>query len=221
MASKTKDELDKTLDQIKTDVFTSLSNIQLLSDLSTLIDENNRVVMGNPVLFKSLIREFQLSLSIKLERILENGPDKENINHAIDLAKYFQHSLKDEDKEASLSKAFHLIAEVKDSDTTKHNREFRNNIYAHSARDKSTLKGLAIKYDDYKATYEKLGEALNLISGAYFSKGTVMRIVSDDRTIDQFRSLEKAEEALIHLEVYDSEHPAINHIDKLKKKKND
>lgn len=216
--SKTKDELDKTVDQIKTDVFTSLSNIQMLSDLSVLIDEKNRVVMSNPVLFKSLMREFQLSLSIKLERILENGPDKENINHAIDLAKYFQHSLSDKDK-SDLEKAFGLIDEVKASDTAKHNKEFRNNVYAHAAKDKSSLQGLVIKYDDYRTIYEKLGEALNLISGAYFSKGTAMRIVSDDHTVDQFRGLEKAEASLMHLEVYDAEHPAINHIDKLKGRK--
>lgn len=222
MTAKTLNELDEVVDQLKTDVFTSLTNIQLLNDLNVLIEEQNRVVMVNPVLFKSMLREFQLSFSIKLERIVEDGKEKANINHVSELVKYFQRSVKDESKKANIQKALTLIEEVKNSDTVKHNREFRNKVYAHMAKNQRGLTGLVIRYDAYKGTYEKLGEALNLISGAFFDKGTVMRIVGDDRTVEHFRGLEQAEAAMMYIERYEgSDHPALTHIGKLKKQTKD
>ncbi len=216
------DDLDKTIDRIKTDIITSLTNIQLLNDLNTLIEEGNRVVLVNVVLFKSVLREFQLSLSVKLERIIETGQDKENINHVLKLAHLYENNVKDNNGKENLVQAFSLIQEVFESDTVKQNREFRNKIYAHIAKDKTSLAGLVIKYDDYQAVYEKLGASLNLLSGAFFNKSTVLSIVGNDRTVDHFRGLDKAEGALMYIERYEKDdHPALTHIDKLNKRTKD
>lgn len=195
-------QFDSYVDRLKTIAFTTISALKQLDQINQLITEKNRILLQNPVLFRTLQRTISQSSIINVAMFTDPTNDAFNLRT---LAKYLeQYKRKFINNDASkLADVEEILTKIKNLDTNETRRKIKNmrdKIYGHvnkelieqKERYEEFIAKNDISWQEVGGYLETIGEILNEITGLLLDKGTVMGIVGDDMTYAQFKGLEEA-----------------------------
>lgn len=204
------EEIKERLDRIKDLVILSNTRLNYLKQLSDLILEKNRIVLGSQGFYTMVLRDFNGSLVSAIRALIENRKDTHNINRLIDAMRIWVTRNVEKEKNNQLEVLFVELSQIVNEEVAKRARVIASSSFTHLSI-KKPKKPVAITYGELEIYLHRVGTLLNKISGTLWDASTVLYIFESDG--DSFKKglqhLERAEQIGSMLLLMDPENEVI------------